>query len=285
MARATERLHSRIAVVFDFDLTLAPGCLDALLRRCGEDPDAWRKHCLEPLQNQGWEEILASVHLLATRISQCGDPITHDLVRDVGRGLQPYDGVEELFSTLRSTAAEVSQEIAVEFYIVSSGFYDIMCETCIAGAFKSIWGSKLHYEQDGRLVCAKLIVTHPEKVRYLLALSKGLDPTGPNAPSHVFRRIPDAQIHVPLDQIVYVGDGRSDMSVFELLADRGGIAIGLYKQSSRSWNGLDRVDSKRHVQNLAPADFSHGSELMTSLNLAVSSIARKIALRALSRGE
>jgi phosphoglycolate phosphatase-like HAD superfamily hydrolase len=286
MTRATERYHPRIAVVFDFDLTLAPGCLDALLQRCGEDPGRWRRDALQPMQDRGWEEILAAVHLLVER-SRSGkhDAITRGLLHDVGRQLSPYDGVEDILRELRQVAEEVLPEIEIEYFVVSSGYRDIMCHTSIAPLFKKIWGTELHFDEDGRLSNAKLIVTHPEKVRYILALSKGLDPNGPNAPAHVYRDVPGEKVHVPLDQIIYVGDGRSDMSVFQLLAERGGLAVGLYKGDSRNWNANDRVDSKRRVQNLAPADFSRDSELARSLRLAVGSIARKIALRELSEGE
>ena len=36
---ATESSHGRMALIFDFDLTLAPSTLDALVRRCGMDPE------------------------------------------------------------------------------------------------------------------------------------------------------------------------------------------------------------------------------------------------------
>ena len=42
---------------------------------------------------------------------------------------------------------------------------------------------------------------------------------------------------------------------------------------------------ERRVENLAPADFRDGSELLTSLTLAIESIAKKVALRRLGQGE
>ncbi|MFC4173447.1 HAD family hydrolase [Microvirga sp. GCM10011540] len=275
-----------MAVVFDFDLTLAPGCLDALLIRCGEDPDHWRARHVAPLQENGWEEVLASIYALVNMSnSGSGGRITKELVHDVGRNLQPYPGVPDIFASLREVARNVVPDLEVEYFLVSSGYRDIMCATSIAHEFKMIWGTELHFSSDGDIAFPKLIVTHPEKVRYILALSKGLDPKGANAPAHVYRDVPAKDVYVPLDQIVYVGDGRSDMSVFQLLKDQGGIAIGLFKDKSQNWNANDRTDPRRRVQNLAPADFSDGSELIASLNLAVGSIARKIALRRLSRGE
>ena len=49
MARATRHLHNRIAVVFDFDQTLADDSLDALLRGLGHEPEAFRREQVQPL--------------------------------------------------------------------------------------------------------------------------------------------------------------------------------------------------------------------------------------------
>ncbi len=286
MASATEAYHRRIAVVFDFDLTLAPGALDALLHRCGQDPEQWKDRYVRPCQEEGWEEILATIHALVRLSESGGGPrITRTLLEEVGRGLQPYEGVPEIFGSLRRIAKDVLPEIELSYFLVSSGYRDVMCATSIAHEFKAIWGTELHFDNDGALDFPKLILTHPEKVRYILALSKGLDPQGANAPAHVYRDVPDAEVYVPLDQMIYVGDGRSDMSAFRLMSQAGGLAIGLSKPGQEEWNGRSRMDAQRRVQNLAQTDFTEGSELVQSLSLAVGSLARKVALRRFSLRE
>jgi phosphoglycolate phosphatase-like HAD superfamily hydrolase len=284
---ATRHAHDRIAVMFDFDLTLAPSSLGALLRHCGTDPEAWLQETVNPLRERGWEEILATVFGLVA-LSRSGPiAITRDLLTDVGRALQPFDGVPAMFETLRRVAQEVEPALKVEFYVVSSGLADVMAETCIAGELDALWGTKLHFDEaTGTLDFPMLIVTHPEKVRYILAVCKGLDPTGPNAPAHVYQDMPDEKWHVSLDQVVYVGDGSSDMAAFRLMNQRGGVAIGLYKtERAQDWPAMREVDPDRRLENLARADYREGSELMQSLQLAVESIARKAALRRLGRGE
>ncbi|MFC1458577.1 hypothetical protein ACETIH_18095 [Microvirga arabica] len=284
---ATESSHGRMALIFDFDLTLAPSTLDALVRRCGMDPETWKRDRIEPLRMEGWDEILAKSYALV-RLSRSGDVrITQDLVAEVGRNLEPYEGTLDMFESMRRTAREVAKDVNLEFYVVSSGLYNVMAATSIARDLDGLWGTKLHFDdQTGELDFPMLTVTHPEKVRYILALCKGLDPTGPNAPAHVYQDVPGDKWHVPLDQVIYAGDGSSDMAVFRFLHDRGGIALGVYKSDQvEGWSGMEQVDPQRRVQNLARTDYREGSELMQSLTLAVESIARKIALRRLSRGE
>ena len=287
MTSATQSYHNRVAVVFDFDLTLAPGTLDALLRRCGLAPEEWKRGAVQPLRDQGWEEVLATIYAL-TKLSTSGPArITRDLMASIGRELPLFEGVPEMFDRLRRRAHDIKPDLRVEYYLVSSGFLDIMRATSIAPVFEAMWGTELHFSETGALAFPKLIVTHPEKVRYILALAKGLDPKGANAPAHVFRDVPEEERHLPLDQLIYVGDGRSDMPVFRLLSERGGLAIGVFKpeSSAEEWELRKDMDARRHVQNLAPADYREGSELTRSLELALDSIAHMVALRGLGRGE
>ncbi len=287
MTTATQHVHERIAVVFDFDLTLGPGTLDTLLRRCGEDPDAWRRERVAPLRGGGWEEVLAEVYGLVALSRSGKAKITKDLVKEAGRSLKPFDGAAGMFEALRSRAREVLPELDVEFYVLSSGLLDVISATSIAPELDGLWGTRLHFEEaTGELDFPMLVVTYPEKVRYLLALCKGLDPTGANAPAHVYEDVPPEKWHVPVDQVVYVGDGSSDMATFRFLNRRGGLAIAVFKsETAQDWRGMAEMHSDRRVQTLARADYQEDSELMRSLVLAVESIAKKIALRRLSKGE
>ena len=86
--------------------------------------------------------------------------------------------------------------------------------------------------------------------------------------------------------MVYVGDGSSDLPAFDLMEDRGGLAIGVMKgQDAEAWGEDNAVYADRRVQNLARADYSEGSELLRSLCLATESIAKRIALRRLGAGQ
>jgi trehalose-6-phosphatase len=100
----------------------------------------------------------------------------------------------------------------------------------------------------------------------------------------VYREVPENEWHVPLSQVIYVGDGASDMPAFALMNERRGLGIGVYKaESPQDWASRDEMYARRRVQNLAYADYTDGSELMKSLTLAVESICKEIALRKLGQ--
>ncbi len=285
--RATLTLHNRVALVFDLDDTLAPDTYGTVVESCGINPETFAREHVKPLVEDGWSEVLAKFYCLIEESDRRGGAITADHLAEVARNLNFFDGVPEMFDLVERCAREHVPDVDVEFYILSAGLYDIASNLRIADRFRKIWGCQFHFADDGRIRFMKQIVTHPEKVRYLHALSRGNDVTNPDtSPSEVYQSVPEADLHVPLDQVIYVGDGASDIPAFRLMNETHGIAIGVVKQDSiEDWPTMGDVRQGTRLQNLAPADFSEGSELLTSLTLAVEQICKRIELRKLSVDE
>ncbi len=215
------------------------------------------------------------------------EPVTEATMARVGEDFALFEHVEAMFDKVRGWARAVVPDVEVEFYMLTAGMAEIPDATTIAGEFDHIWAGALHFDDDtGALLAVKRLITHPDKVRYLTQLAKGFHLEGSMQPENVHRSIPVDDYYIPFDQMIYVGDGSSDMPAFSLMADEGGLAIGVVlAETIDDWRGYDNTHGKRRVQNLAAADYSEGSELMRSLEHAVQSIAEKIALRKLGKNE
>lgn len=285
--RATRGFHDRMAIIFDFDLTLAPATVPAVLRAMGvEEPDRWVHDRLEPMVRDGWDKILARGPLLARTAEERGVELTREFVAEVGRRLAIFEGVEDALPALRDLGRELSGGAEVELCVLSSGFVEIMGASPVAPLVDAMWGSALYWGEDGRLIGVKRAVIHSEKARYLLALAKGLDMSGADEPQHVHHATPIGEWHVPLDQMIYVGDGASDVAAFKLMHEHGGIAIGVdHSADDEMWAAADDIFESARVDNLAPPDFREGSELHRSLCLAVECVAKRIALRRFAAGD
>ena len=273
--------------MFDFDETLGEDSYSLLLRSLGVDPDDFRRERVDPLDGAGWDHLLARVRALVDLSEEQGGSVTESLLERVGRETALFDGVEAMFDTVRGAADDVAPGVEVEFYLLTAGFAEVPSATTIAGQFRAIWGSAGEFADDGRLVFPKRVVTYPEKMRYLLALAKGIGIDGDDAPSDVYHDVPEADWHVPFDQMVYVGDGSSDLPAFDLMSNRGGAAIGVVPPGTdvAEWASDMTVHADRRVQNLAPADYSAGSELLRTLTLATEHAAKLVALRRLGEGQ
>ncbi|AFZ20329.1 HAD family hydrolase [Allocoleopsis franciscana] len=287
MTKATKPVSNRIALAFDFDDTLVPDTFDHLVENCGFDHHAFRKERVQPLIDKGWEPILARFYSLIEESKQRDqDKITKEYLTKFGEELAPFEGVPEMFKRLRQSAKTIVPDIEVEFYLITCGMVEIARHTCIASEFTAMWGCEFSYNEEGEIEFVKQLVSHTEKTRYLFQLAKGIDKTNQDGQMFVYRDVSPEELHVPLRQVIYVGDGSSDIPCFSLMNEENGVAIGVYKGSTvQEWNREVQLSTSQRVANLAEADYREDSELMRSLTLAVESMCKQIALLQLSVGE
>jgi phosphoglycolate phosphatase-like HAD superfamily hydrolase len=280
---ATHALHETIALVFDFDLTLAPSSDDTLLKVLEIDRDEWNRRWLKPLMKSGWDEMLARGYGLIEAAKEKGRRLDRDAIRETARRIEPFPGVTEMFDRLRAAAEEVCPGVRLDFTILSSGFADIIVETELAKKFDRVWGSAFHEDESGAAVFVKRTINHPEKALYLAALAKGIPIEGADSPEGTAREVEEEKMRFPVDQLIYVGDGASDLEAFSYVEGGGGLAIAVAKEGR--FDAEAKMLKSQKVDNLAPPDFTEGGQMLQSLIYAVRSAAARIALRRFSRGE
>jgi phosphoserine phosphatase len=286
--QATKPLYKRIAIVFDFDDTLVPDTFDELVKRIGFDVDEFRQQRVQPLLDDGWEQIPARSYCLIqeSKQRQNEDKITQDYLIKLGQDLQPFEGVTEMFERLHRLTHDLNPDIELEFYLITGGFVEIARHNCVAPYFTNIWGCEFYYNETGEIEFLKRSVSHTEKTLYLMRIASGKENIEENGRSFAYRDVPEEELHIPLSQVIYVGDGASDIPCFSLINEEGGIAIGVYKHdTAEQWSQKIQVSESQRLVNLAPADYREEAELMRSLTLAVESLCKQIALRQLSVGE
>lgn len=271
-----------IAVVFDFDDTLAPDSTSSFLENLGIDvPKFWQEK-VQPLLESGWDPVPAYLYgILQESNSDEGRRITRDKLAKWGRKVIFYPGATRIFSRIRAHAQSVNPKVFVEFYLISSGIGEILRNTRLAKDFMDIWACDFHYDKQGNILFPKNIVSFTDKTRYLFQISKGIiGEESRGRPFDVNKKIEEHKRRIPYEQMIFVGDGYTDIPCFSLLRKQGGIAIGVFdKENKEKWGRAWGFIEDERVSNLVPADYSKGSALSISLMMAVENIARKITLR------
>ena len=288
MTTSTKPFANRLAVVFDFDETLAPDSLAVLLEDLGLDADTFKRERVQPLVDDGWDKYIARAYCLVEESKRRSpdDKITEERLVKVGRNLKPYEGVPEMFDRLRQCAKGVIDDVEVEFYLISGGFIKMARNTSIANNFKAMWGCQFSYGENGEIKFIKQQMTNTEKTSYLYYLSKGMDADKEKDLMFAYSSVSKDKLYLPLTQVIYVGDGASDAPCFAVVNQNGGIGIGVYKEKNvDKWSVKDKIDTNQRVDNIAPPDYSENSELMQSLTLAVEGVCKQIALRRLGAKE
>lgn len=278
---ATHPYIPRIGMVFDFDKTLASDTIDALCVVWGIGRDEWERTYLDPLGGS-WDGVLRRGHALIRCGRDRGRPLSKTLFEEAAERIRLFPGVRDLPERLTDAVRQVRREAEVEMVVLSSGFAEMIDRTDVGSLFGRVWAGSFHFE-DGEAVAVKRIISHAEKARYIEAYSKGLDLDAANEPQTQDPDFDEHERHIPPDQIVYVGDGLSDLKAFAFVANNGGMAVAIDR--THQFDHQDRQMPSQRVDNVAEPDYGQDSELLSTLCHAARSAASRIAVRAFSRDE
>lgn len=143
-----------IAVVFDFDDTLADDSTTKLLEAHGVDAaDFWQRE-MKNRTDEGWDPPLAYLTWILENVGEGKrfGMLTNAQLRELGKGLEFYPGIPELFADLKAiTEQHPLTRPVVEFYVVSGGLEEVIRGTSIA-PFRRDLG--MHFCRSERLCSA-----------------------------------------------------------------------------------------------------------------------------------
>lgn len=276
-----------LAVIFDFDDTLMPDSTTAFLASRGIDTRRFWQHEIKDLVSLGYEPSLAYLNKILD-FSGDGAPLgkvtNHDLVR-FGEKLDSefFPGLNAMFKDLRAIARTVSADINVEYYIVSGGLQALIEGSgFVRKHFSAVYGCQFsEHAQTGEIQHIKRCVTFTEKTRYLFEINKGIRPEQVLQNQYMVNTdIPLKRRRVPFKNMIYVGDGLTDIPCFSLVQRMGGLSFGVFnpqEQASAKRALMEFLHTDRVISMHAPK-YRKNDELGSLLRAAVSSIAARTLL-------
>lgn len=270
---------NRIAVIFDFDETLAPDSTSSFLEGMGIDvEDFWANKVTPMYKEKGWDPIPAYLYKIIELSKSGGQKtrITREKLIAFGKGVTFFNGAPTIFKKLRAVVQEVNPKVEVEFFLLSSGIRDILVSTRIAKYFKDIWACDFEYNKNGEIDFPKNIVSFTDKTRFLFQISKGIfGPDSRFCPFDVNKKVDE--LYVPFNQMIVVGDGQTDIPLFSLIDKQKGIPIAVYDPNDkRKWGKAWEFVQDDRVKNVVPADYGKKSALNHMLEMAVTQIAARL---------
>ena len=267
-----------IAIIFDFDDTLGPESTSSFLDSINIDvPSFWKE--TENLREEGWDPVPSYLYQLVQLAEE--KDITKERLAAWGKNVALYPGVEEIFGKLNARRDELAPEIKLEYYIISSGMEEMLRHCPIAHHFTDIWGCDFHYDEKGFIRFPKRIVSFTDKTRYIFHITKGLiGQESRSCPFEVNRKVNPEDKKIPRDQMIFVGDGYTDVPCFSLIGKAGGIPLAVCDTEDRNkWGRAWGFMEEKRVIHWATADYRQGSTLYASLMMALESQIQKILVR------
>jgi 2-hydroxy-3-keto-5-methylthiopentenyl-1-phosphate phosphatase len=277
-----------LAVVFDYDETLVTGdSTTRFLEEHGVDAEKFWREDVAGLVKDGYENTHAWLNLFLDMVGDDAPlgPVTQIMLREFGATLDDKyaPGIPEVFDDLRTIVASDFRDISIEFYVISGGLEEIIRGSkLMQDNMTDIFGCLLGDDpQTGYVARIKRCITFTEKTRHLFEINKGLQAKDTLAnPLLVNKAIPEDERRIPFKNMIYIGDGLTDIPCFSLLAKNGGRSFGVFdptQKTSARRAFLEFLEPKR-VVSMHSAQYGENDDLGSLLRVAVAALCTRITV-------
>lgn len=259
----------KIGILYDFDKTLCTTDMQEydFIKNLGMTSKDFWGEAAGITDQHGVERILAYMFVMIKKCKEKGIPLTEEYLKKCGENVVLYNGVRSWFD--RINAFGESLGVTIEHYIISSGTYEIIQGTPIAKYFKRIYACRYMYDEKGEALWPALAINYTLKTQYIYRISKGiLDVTDDY---NLNREQNEKLRRIAYRNMIYIGDGLTDIPCMKMLKEKGGKSIALYP-AGNSDHVKPLVEDER-INYVCVADYSPDSPLERIVKLMIEHMA------------
>lgn len=247
-----------VALIYDFDGTLSPGNMQefGFIQAIGKEiKDFWIESDRIAI-GQDASNILAYMKLMFDEAARNGISLTREDFRKFGSRVELFPGVKEWFSLVNSYGK--SRGVVVEHYINSSGLAEMIEGTAIAGEFKKIFACSFLYNENGQAEWPGVAVDYTAKTQFLFKINKGITSIRDNKKVNASQG--EDKKRIPFSNMIYFGDGETDVPSFKIVEMFGGTSIAVYNpENAKKKKVAAKLMRQGRVSFRTPADYSADS--------------------------
>lgn len=258
-----------IGILYDFDKTLCTTDMQEydFIKNLGMTSDEFWGESARISRQYEVEKILSYMLVMIQKCKEKGIPLTEEYLKSCGEHVELFEGVATWFD--RINAFGESLGVDIEHYIISSGTYEIIEGTPIAKYFKKVFACKYMYDQNGEAIWPALAINYTLKTQYIYRISKGiLDVTDDY---NVNRQQDESLRRIAYQNMIYLGDGMTDIPCMKMVKERGGKSIAVYPEG-KGETVKPLVDDDR-INYVCVADYSENSTLERIVKLMIENMA------------
>lgn len=261
--------------MYDFDETLAPGNMQeyAFIPNLKISADEFWNAAGEFSRKHNMDHVLAYMYMSIKFVKEKKLQISREDFYNQGREISFFDGVETWFQRINEYGEKLG--LKVEHYVISSGLKEILDGTKIAKEFKRIFGCSFAYDDEGKEpIWASQVINYTSKTQYIYRVRKNrLDKL---YDSHEINEyIGDRSSLLPYSNMIYIGDGETDVPCMKLVKEHGGNSVCVYNPNSENKKKIaEKLYRDGRVNFIARADYEDG----TKIDCIIKDLLARIAL-------
>lgn len=249
-----------MAICYDFDGTLSPKNMQeyGFMENLGTTPNKFWARSSKFAKENSADTNLAYMKLMIDVSREKNVVFNRKAFCDYGKSVELYNGVEDWFD--RINAYGKSHGIEVKHYIISSGLKEIIECTSIGKKFECIFASSYIYDPNGIPIWPANVVNYTSKTQYLFRINKGCCDINDNKLINAYIKGDDRAI--PFANIVFIGDGETDIPAMRVVKQQGGHSIAVYNPNKKGKKeAAQHLIAENRVNIVASADYSSGKTL------------------------
>jgi 2-hydroxy-3-keto-5-methylthiopentenyl-1-phosphate phosphatase len=269
-------MKSTIALIYDFDGTLTPGSMQeyTILPEIGVKPNSFWKEVNDEVKKTGAESVMTYMRLTLKKAAEKDIPVTAARFRSQAGKIRYFKGVPAFFKAINRYSAKTNGRLsALKHYIISGGLKEILVGTSIAKNFNNIFACEYYYDEYGKAVFPKVVVNSTMKTQYIFRINKGKEDPSESINEHM----DENKRPVPFKNMLYIGDGMTDVPSMAVIKKNGGRAIAVYKpKDTRGYRTCKELLKAGRVDFIAEADYREGSQLVKYIKLIIDTMSAEI---------
>ena len=246
-----------IALMYDFDKTLCTKDMQeyTFIPNVGMTAADFWSESGKLSKETKMDGILAYMYLMIDKARSTHIKIQREEFVKLGTDLEFYPGVETWFERINRIGEELG--VKVEHYIISSGLREIIEGSSIYKYFREVFACEFLYDENNVACWPKNAVNYTTKTQFLFRINKGILDISKD--EELNKYTPEDDRPIPFRNMIYIGDGLTDVPCMKLVKVNGGYSIAVYTKGKR--NKVESLLEHGRVDFISPADYSEGGEL------------------------
>lgn len=243
------------AIMYDFDKTLSTKDMQeyAFIPGIGMTAEKFWGECNRLTKENSMDQILSYMYVMIHE-ARGKKLLNRKEFNKLGESVELFSGVSTWFERINAYGESIG--VDVEHYIISSGVKEIIEGTPIAKYFKEIYAAEFLYDDSGVPVWPAMAVNYTSKTQFLFRINKGvLDVTEHR---ELNEYTPEEERRIPFTNMIYIGDGFTDVPCMKLVKVNGGHSVAVYSEDGDSARAIMK---QGRVDYLARANYEKGSDL------------------------
>lgn len=269
-----------VAIMYDFDKTLCTKDMQeyTFIPNLGITPkEFWQEADRLRIEDK-MDSVLTYMYLMNQKMKEKNKPLTREYLKDMGKNIELFPGVLDWFERINQYGEE--RGIKIEHYIISSGLKEIIEGSNIGKYFKCIYASEYYYNNN-QAVWPKLAINYTNKTQFLKRINKGVLDVSDDY--NINRKMEEESKMIPVSNMIYIGDGITDVPCMKLTKDGGGVSIAVY--TDKNINTVKNLKDDERINYIAKADYTEDSKLDMIVKKSIDSVKTKKELLELSKTE